>query len=91
MPQLLLFVAVMLVGGVAYAMNRGSLSVFIGQPVRFTFRDGVSSDAHMSRLRVLFNNVQDQGNGVYLVTPDQNMTVVVPEDAKVSGSTVELT
>lgn len=90
MPQALLALAVLLVGGLAYANSRGRLNVFVGQPVRFVFRDGVSSDAHKSRLQVLFNDVKDQGNGVYVVSPQESGTIVIPEEATVSGSTVVL-
>lgn len=90
MPQALLALAVLLVGGLAYANSRGRVNLFAGTPVRFVFRDGVSSDNHMSRLRVLFNNVTDQGNGVYVVVPQETGTIVIPEEATVSGSTVVL-
>lgn len=91
MPQVLLALAVLLVGGLAYANQRGKVNVFTGQPVRFVFRDGVSSEAHEMRLRVLFSNVKDEGRGVYLVTPELTGTVEIPPDATVSGSTVVLT
>ena len=90
MPQALLALAVLLIGGLAYANQRGRVNVFVGQPVRFVFRDGLSNDVHMSRLKVLFNNVKDQGNGVYIVTPEESGTIVIPEEATVSGSTVVL-
>jgi hypothetical protein len=91
MPQALLALAVLLVGGFAYAQSRGKLNVFTGQPVRFVFKDGVSSVEHEGRLRVLFSNVKDQGNGVYIVTPDQSGSILIPDEATVSGSTVVLT
>lgn len=90
MPQALLALAVLLIGGIAYANMRGRVNLFAGKPVRFVFRDGMSSDAHMTRLRVLFNNVTDQGNGVYVVVPQETGTIVIPDEATVSGSTVVL-
>jgi hypothetical protein len=88
MPQFLLALAALFVGGIAYANQRGKVNVFVGQPVRFVFKDGQSSEAHMARLRVLFNNVKDAGNGVYIVTPEQSGTIVIPDNATVSGSTI---
>lgn len=90
MPQALLALAVLLVGGLAFANMRGRVNVFAGTPIRFVFRDGVSSEKHETRLRVLFNNVKDQGNGVYIVIPQESGTIVIPEEATVSGSTVVL-
>lgn len=71
-------------GGIAYATNKGRAAFHKGQTRTISFKDG-SKPEHLSRLRLLFNNVVDRGNGVYEVTSDFEGSVVLPEGATVAG------
>lgn len=71
-------------GGIAYATNKGRAAFHKGQTRTVSFKDG-SKPEHLSRLRLLFNNVVDRGNGIYEVTSDFEGSIVLPEGATVSG------
>jgi hypothetical protein len=82
MPAILALLA--LVAGGLYMSSPKVVTLHKGTVRRFIFSDGSRAE-HMSRLRQLFNSVTDEGNGVYAVVAPDDMTINMPEGARIAG------
>lgn len=71
-------------GGIIALRGKNTASFFKGQTRNIIFRDG-SKPEHASRLRLLFENVIDKGNGVYQVTSNFDGNVSLPEGATIGA------
>jgi len=84
MHALIVLGLVAVAGGIAFLRGGNSAGFFKGQTRTVTFTDG-SKPEHLSRLRILFDNVVDRGGGVYMVTSGFDGNVTLPSGAQVSG------
>lgn len=72
------------IGLAAYAAVKmpTRVTLFRGQERRIVFADG-STPERAARLRALFDNVVDEGSGVYRVTPVQDGVFTLPKGASI--------
>lgn len=85
MNALIVLALVGVAGGIAWLRGGVSAGFFKGQTRTVSFADG-SKPEHLSRLRAIFDQVNDRGNGVYEVTANFDGNVSLPSGAKVSGT-----
>lgn len=84
MPWLLLFL--LATGGLVAAAPESGSTLFRGTARRVVFSDRKSTTARLARLRATFGpSVEDQGAGVYLVTPERDMSFQAPAGATLEG------
>lgn len=84
MHALIVLALVGIAGGIAYATGKGRATFRKGQTRTISFKDG-SKPEHLSRLRLLFDNVVDRGNGVYEVTANFDGDITLPAGATIAG------
>lgn len=85
MNALIVLALVGIAAGIKYAVGGNSAGFFKGQTRTVSFNDGKSTPERASQLRVLFERVNDRGNGVYEVTANFDGNVSLPSGTRVAG------
>lgn len=85
MPWLLVL-ALLATGALVATEAAASTPLYTGKPRKLVYSDHLSTPSRLSRLRIVFGaGVVDEGDGVYTITPDHDLSWGVPSDATLEG------